>query len=130
VTLHRLDHALVLTDDLEATTAFYRDVLGFEVGPRPQLEFPGSWLYLDGAPCLHVADRGAYEAHAAGLGLGRSDGPVDHVAFGGSGYEELAARLEAAAIDAVVNEVPGAGLRQLFVTDPNGVRIEVNLPAS
>ena len=46
--LHRLDHVLVLTDDLEATKAFYCDVLGFEVGERPPLEFPGYWLYLDG----------------------------------------------------------------------------------
>jgi hypothetical protein len=29
-------------------------------------------------------------------------------------------------VDAVTNTVPG--LRQLLVTDPNGVRVEVNLP--
>ena len=30
-------------------------------------------------------------------------------------------------VDAVRNEVPGA-FRQLFVTDPNGLRVELNLP--
>jgi catechol 2,3-dioxygenase-like lactoylglutathione lyase family enzyme len=125
--LHSLEHVLVLTDELEATRAFYRDVLGFEEGERPQLPFPGYWLYLDGAPCLHVAERAAYEAHAAGLGLRRATGPIDHVAFAAGEYEALAARLEAAGVDAVSNDVPSAGIRQLFFDDPNGVRIELNV---
>ena len=123
--LERLDHVLVLTDDLETTRAFYCDALGFEVGERPPLEFPGYWLYLDGVPCLHVAERAPYEAHAATLGL-RPGEAVDHVAFTGRGYEQVAARAEAAGADALTNTVAGTGLRQLFLTDPNGVRIEVN----
>ena len=124
--LHGLEHVLVLTDDLEATRAFYCDVLGFEVGERPALEFPGYWLYLGGAACVHVAERAAYEAHAAGLGLERTAGPVDHVAFAAEGYDGLVARLDAAGIQAVTNDVPAAGVRQLFLDDPNGVRIELN----
>ena len=125
--LRRLEHVLVLTDDLEASRDFYCGALCLEVGERPPLEFPGYWLYLDGAPCLHLAERAAYEAHAASLGLWV--GPaVDHVALGGTDYDEAAVRLQAAGVDAVENSVAGAGLRQLFVTDPNGVRIELNLP--
>ncbi len=123
--LQRLDHVLVLTDDLEATRSFYCDALGLEVGERPQLEFPGYWLYLEGVPCLHVADRAAYEAHTSILGLRVGDA-VDHLAFAGVDYDQLAARLEAAGVDAVPNAAPG--IRQLFVTDPNGVRVEVNIP--
>ena len=127
MSLQRLDHVLVLTHDLEATRDFYCKALGLVVGERPPLEFPGYWLYLDGVPCLHVAERGPYEAHAATLGL--QVGPaVDHVAFVGDGYQRVAARLQAAGVDAVTNTVPGAGLRQLFLTDPNGVRIELNIP--
>ncbi len=124
--LHRLEHVLVLTDDLAATRAFYCDVLGFEAGERPPLEFPGHWLYLDGVACVHVAERAAYEAHAAQLGLSATPSPVDHVAFAADGYGELAERLDAAGIEAVANAVPGAGLRQLFLTDPNGARVELN----
>jgi catechol 2,3-dioxygenase-like lactoylglutathione lyase family enzyme len=127
--LLRLEHLLVLTDDLEATKAFYCDALGLEVGERPRLEFPGYWLYLDGVPCVHVAERAPYEAQAARLGLQVGPAPVDHVAFSGVDYDRLVGRLQAAGVDAVANTVPGAGLRQLFLTDPNGVRIEVNLPA-
>jgi catechol 2,3-dioxygenase-like lactoylglutathione lyase family enzyme len=64
-----LDHVLVLTDDLEATRSFWCDGLGFEVAERPELPFPGYWLTLGGGPCLHIAERAAYEAHAATLGL-------------------------------------------------------------
>ncbi len=127
MSLQRLDHVLVLTDDLEATKAFYCDALGLEVGERPPLEFPGYWLTLGGVPCLHVADRQAYEAHAATLGLRVGDA-VDHLAFTGAGYEQVAERLEKAGVDTVTNAVPGAGLRQLFLTDPNGVRVELNIP--
>ena len=125
--LHGLEHVLVLTDDLEATKVFYCEVLGFAAGDRPRLEFPGYWLYLDGVPCIHVAERAAYEAHAASLGLRSTQPPIDHVAFAADDYEELAARLEAAGVEAVSNDVPAAGIRQLFIGDPNGVRIELNV---
>jgi len=125
--LHRLEHLLVLTDDLEATKTFYCDVLGFEAGERPELEFPGYWLYLDGIACVHVAERAAYEAHASRLGLEPVAGSIDHVALAANDYEQLVARLEAAGVEAVSNDVPAAGIRQLFLDDPNGVRIELNV---
>jgi len=125
--LHGLDHALVLTDDLEATRDFYCDVLGFEPGERPTLPFPGYWLYLDGVACLHVAERAAFEAQLDRMGLARANGPVDHLAFDAGDLEAILARLDAAGVRAVSNDVPTAGMRQLFLDDPNGVRIEVNV---
>jgi len=125
--LHGLDHALVLTDDLEATRDFYCDVLGFEPGERPTLPFPGYWLYLDGVPCLHVAERAAYEAQLDRMGLARANGPIDHVAFDAGDLDAVLARLDAAGVRSVSNDVPTAGMRQLFLDDPNGVRIEVNV---
>ena len=125
--LERLEHVLVLTDDIEQTMVFYRDVLGLEVGARPELAFPGYWLYLHGVACVHVAERAAYEAHAAGIGVGPVAGPIDHLAFAAGDREALATRLGAAGIQAVANDVPAAGIRQLFFEDPNGVRIELNV---
>jgi catechol 2,3-dioxygenase-like lactoylglutathione lyase family enzyme len=119
-----LQHTLVLTDDLERTKAFYCDVLGLEVGERPELPFPGYWLYLDGVACLHIAERGPYDAHAARMGLPAKTSPVDHVAFAAEGYDELLRRLTAAGVDVTQNAVPG-GVRQLFFDDPNGARIEL-----
>jgi catechol 2,3-dioxygenase-like lactoylglutathione lyase family enzyme len=127
MSLRRLEHVLVLTDDVERTTTFYCDVLGLEVGERPKLPFPGRWLYLGGEACVHVAERAAYEAHASRLGLEWVSGPVDHLAFAASDPVALAARLDAAGIPVVANDVSALGIRQLFVLDPNGVRIELNV---
>jgi catechol 2,3-dioxygenase-like lactoylglutathione lyase family enzyme len=125
--LRRLDHVLVLTDDLERTRDFYCEVLGLEAGERPPLPFPGFWFTLNGAPCVHVAERAAYDAHAVSVGLAESPAPIDHVAFAADGYEQLAVRLRAAGVGAVENDPPGAPMRQLFFSDPNGVRIELNV---
>jgi catechol 2,3-dioxygenase-like lactoylglutathione lyase family enzyme len=133
--LTALDHLLVLSEDVEATRDFYSEMLGLRVGERPPLEFPGYWLYAGEEPCLHIAERAAYVAHAETIGLAagavpEGGGAIDHVAFSADDYEEIAARLQAAGVDVVENVVPGAGLRQLFVDDPNGVRIEINVGAT
>ncbi len=64
-----IEHVLVLTSDIERTREFYSAALGLRVGERPPLEFTGYWLYAGGTPCLHIADRASYRAHAQTLGL-------------------------------------------------------------
>jgi catechol 2,3-dioxygenase-like lactoylglutathione lyase family enzyme len=130
--LRGLDHVLVLTDDIDGTRDFYRDALGLHVGDRPPLEFPGYWLYSEGVPCVHVADRGGYTAHSATTGIPASPpaegtGALDHLAFSGNDHDEVAARLERFGVHAKRNTVPGIGMRQLFFEDPNGVKIEINV---
>jgi catechol 2,3-dioxygenase-like lactoylglutathione lyase family enzyme len=130
--LTRLEHVLVLTEDIEGTRDFYCDALGLQVGDRPPLEFPGFWLYAEGVPCIHVADRAAYTAHAEGTGIpaspsAKGTGALDHLAFSGNDHEEALARLERNGIVPQRNTVPGIGMRQLFFKDPNGVKIEINV---
>ncbi len=130
--LTKLEHVLVLTEDIEGTRDFYRDAVGLEVGDRPPLEFPGYWLYANGVPCVHVADRAAYEAHSETTGIAASPpadgiGSLDHLAFAGHDHDEAVARLERSGIEAKRNTVPGIGMRQLFFEDPNGVKIEINV---
>jgi len=119
----RLQHVLVLTDDLDTTKAFYCDVLGLEIGERPTLPFPGYWLYADGVACVHVAERASYDAHASSMGLPVKTSPFDHVAFEAHGRDELLERLEAAGVGVTTNR-SAAGV-QLFFDDPNGARIEL-----
>jgi catechol 2,3-dioxygenase-like lactoylglutathione lyase family enzyme len=126
-----MEHVLVLSDDIEATREFYCQVVGLQVGDRPPLEFPGYWLYAGGVPCLHIAERRRYLTHAAWIGLATphappGPGPVDHIAFGASDYESATERIERHGLTAVRNAVPG-GPRQLFIEDPNGVRVEINV---
>ncbi len=132
MTVRSLDHVLVLSDDLEGTREFYCQAVGLRVGDRPPLEFPGYWLYGGAggeSACLHIAERRSYAAHAAGLGLrvperGPGVGPVDHVAFSAGDYRGVVERLERCGVAAVTNAVPG-GPRQVFIEDPNGVRVEI-----
>jgi len=131
VGVSEIQHVLVLADDIDATRDFYRDVIGLEVGERPALEFPGYWLYAGSSACLHIAERRAYREHAANLGLvvdagagGR--GAVDHIAFSASDPDELSARLDRSGVPAVHNRIP-SGPRQVFVEDPNGVRVEITV---
>jgi catechol 2,3-dioxygenase-like lactoylglutathione lyase family enzyme len=132
MTVRSLDHVLVLADDIDVTRDFYRDVVGLSVGDRPPLAFPGYWLYGGSGPaCVHIAERRSYAAHAAGLGLAVPErdpgvGPVDHVAFGAGDWDSLMARLSRFSVPAVTNAVPG-GPRQVFIEDPNGVRVELNV---
>jgi catechol 2,3-dioxygenase-like lactoylglutathione lyase family enzyme len=132
MTVGPIEHVLVLSDDIDATRDFYRDVLGLRAGERPPLEFPGYWLYAGDTACVHVAERRPYAAHAAGLGLPVPDhgaggrGPVDHVAFRAGDWDALVARLARCGVPSVTNTVPG-GPRQVFFEDPNGVRVEVNV---
>jgi len=130
--LKRLEHYLVLTDDIDATRDFYRDALGMHVGPRPPLGFPGYWLYLGDVPCIHIGEWTTYTAHSGRLGIpvttkAEGTGPVDHLAFNASDFDEVTARLQRYGVEASVNHSP-SGLRQLFLYDPNGVKIEINIP--
>jgi len=134
MTVVGMEHVLVLCDDIDRTRDFYCDVVGLSVGDRPPLAFPGYWLYAGATACVHIAERRAYAAHAAGLGLevpesNPGPGPLDHIAFAALDYEALTARLAERGVPAVTNAVPG-GPRQVFIEDPNGVRVEINVSKS
>jgi catechol 2,3-dioxygenase-like lactoylglutathione lyase family enzyme len=130
--LTQLEHYLVLTDDLDGTRDFYRDALGLREGARPPLGFPGYWLYLGDVPCIHVAEWNTYRAHSTAVGISVSTpapgtGPLDHIAFNAVDLAGVQARLSAHEIQYSINEVPNAGLTQLFLRDPNGVKVEINV---
>jgi len=133
--LTQIEHYLVLTDDLATTRDFYSHALGMHVGPRPPLEFPGYWLYVGDVPCIHIAEWESYRAHSKAAGISVSSrapgtGPVDHIAFNGVDVAAIEAMLTAYGVEFAVNEVPGIGLTQLFLHDPNGVKLEINVRAA
>lgn len=121
----RMDHFTVLTRDANATAAFYQEILELESGPRPNFGFPVVWLYCDGKPILHVIEL---------RDIPSGSGVIDHMAFSGTDLAGLVARLKARSIDYRLQRVPDgaptAGVWQLFFFDPNGARVEVDLPAS
>jgi len=130
----KIEHFLVLTDDIEKTKTFYCEALGMRVGPRPPLAFAGYWLYVGDVPSIHIGEWTSYTTHSHDLGIpvttpAPGTGPMDHIAFNGTNYLEIRSRLERVGVPFAENVVPENGLRQLFLEDPNGVKLEINIPA-
>ena len=130
--LTQLEHYLVLTDDLERTRDFYSFALGLRLGPRPPLGFPGYWLYAGEVPCIHIAEWFSYKEHSRAAGIPVSEraagtGPLDHIAFNAVDCDAVKATLRAHGVEFAENVVPNARLIQLFLKDPNGVKIEINV---
>jgi catechol 2,3-dioxygenase-like lactoylglutathione lyase family enzyme len=126
-----MEHYLVLTSDLDATRDFYQDALGMTQGFRPPLGFPGYWMYVGATPVIHIAEWNTYTAHSNGKDIpvtapAASTGSFDHVAFNAADFAGVVARLERHGVTPARNLVSNSGLRQLFVFDPNGVKIEIN----
>jgi catechol 2,3-dioxygenase-like lactoylglutathione lyase family enzyme len=129
--LLRLEHYLVLSDDIDGTRDFYCDVLGMREGFRPKLGFPGYWLYVGDVPSIHIAEWDSYAVWTKEVGIpissrAKSTGAVDHIAFNATGFDEVRARLQARGLKINENLLDEIGLRQLFIYDPNGVPIELN----
>lgn len=114
-----LDHVNIRTTDLAATRAFFMEVLGLSVGWRPDFPFGGAWLYAGGRDLVHLVEVSKAGAASKGSSL-------DHFAFTIDDYEAVEAKLKAAGIayDPVVS--PNGGIRQMFITELNGVNIELN----
>ena len=83
-------------------------------------------------PCIHIAEWESYRAHSTAAGISVSTrapgtGAVDHIAFNAGDCEAVKAKLRAYDVPFAENSVPSAGLTQLFLHDPNGVKVEINV---
>lgn len=117
--IHAMNHFTILAEDREQTLAYYCGLLGLQEGPRPDLGFPGTWLYAGGtAAVLHVVFGRTMPEPRAGV--------LDHMAFSATGLRETKARFEAAGIPFDLGRQRGSGIWQLFSHDPNGARVELD----
>jgi len=134
--LDHLQHVLIQTADIEATKDWWVDVLGLEVGPHPDFSVPVYWLYLNGRDVLHVTTGGKAVSENRKRYLGQESeatwgsGVVDHVAFHATGLHEMMAGLDARGVEYMQRQITDQNLYQLFLTDPNGVKVELNFPAT
>ena len=121
-----MNHFTVLSDDLDVTRKFYCDLLGFEVGPRPNFQFPGYWLYVGGEPILHIIHRSQLNEVRAGV--------IDHMAFTATDLPGTVAKLEKAGLKYELRRLPAesvrGGLWQLFFDDPHGGKVEFDFDKS
>lgn len=118
-----MNHFTVVAGDRQKTLDFYVGLLGLTVGPRPDLGFPGAWLYAGGTQAvLHMYfDR---PMPPAGSGL------IDHMAFTARDLKAVKARFDASETKYELRRQAGAGTWQLFCHDPSGAKVELDFDAS
>lgn len=132
MTLKYLEHFLIQTTDFHATVEWYERVLGLARGYTPDFRFAVQWMYLGDRDVLHITEGGAevsenrlrYNGQESQAESG--SGVVDHIAFRCKGLPEMLDHLRRNGIrfrERMVNE---QGLYQIFLIDPNGVKIELN----
>ncbi|WP_233851269.1 VOC family protein [Paraburkholderia sp. HD33-4] len=122
----QLDHATIVTADLDTARRFFVDIAGLTEGARPPFSVDGYWLYANARPVVHLVG-----ASASGSAVGRVTPRIDHVAFrldSAGEWQALLERLDAHDIGHQSAQVPASPAQsaeqQLFVALAPGVVIE------
>ena len=130
--LSYMEHFLLQTPDIEATKDWYVKVLGFREGEHPDFKFPVCWLYLGAKDVIHITEGGGNVSANRKQYLGQQSealhgsGVIDHMAFRCTGLKDMMAHLDGLKVAYTRRQVDDQGLFQLFLLDPNGVKIELN----
>ena len=114
-----MNHFTVTAEDERKTLDFYVGLLGMTVGHRPDLGFPGAWLYAGGTQAvLHMYFGRPLPTTRTGV--------IDHMAFTATDLKAVKARFDAAGVKYDLRRQAGAGTWQLFSYDPNGAKVELD----
>lgn len=130
--LSHIEHVLIQTADIARTVEWYTRVLGMRAGFTPDFKFPVQWLYLGDNDVVHVTEGGANTSENRKRYVGQQttategSGAIDHVAFRCTGLRETLAHLRAEGVEFKERQVNDQGLYQLFLFDPNGIKVELN----
>jgi catechol 2,3-dioxygenase-like lactoylglutathione lyase family enzyme len=119
-----MNHFTITAGDRTATLDYYCGLLGLAEGPRPELGFPGSWLYAPGSTqaILHIYWDRPLPAERTGV--------IDHLAFSAVDLKAVKARFDARGLAYDLRRQVGAGTWQLFSHDPNGAKVELDFDPS
>ena len=130
--LSHIEHFLLQTADMQKTREWYVDVLGMRVGPSPDFKFPVFWLYLGDRDVIHVTAGGANTSENRKQYVGQQSdatsgtGVIDHMAFRATGLSDMMEHLTRHKVAFTKRMVNDQGLFQLFLMDPNGIKVELN----
>ena len=119
-----MNHFTVIAQDPQQTLDFYTGLLGLKEGPRPDLGFPGAWLYAEGGShaILHIYFDRPVPSQRAGV--------IDHMAFSSRDLKAVKARFDERGLKYDLRRQAGAGTWQLFTYDPNGAKVELDFEPS
>lgn len=124
-----IDHVNVFTDDVDATASFFEALMGLtrDVSPAASMGRIGAWMRdSTGHAIVHISGRQEGHDFGAGHEPGESTNAVHHVAFRCAGFDDAVKRAEAMGIPFRANREVRFGVRQIFVTDPNNINVELN----
>jgi len=125
--VNRIDHINLRTSQLEETCQFYERLLELRRGRAAGMDQDrNAWMYDEGGrPIIHInmPEEGEHEPEPG------STGKLHHVALDCRGYDELMQRVKNLGVYHETNYIDEIGLRQVFLYDPNGVRLELNFQA-
>jgi catechol 2,3-dioxygenase-like lactoylglutathione lyase family enzyme len=113
--IKQLAHICIHTQDLEGTLRFYTEILGLELGfefQRQGTRF-GYYLKLGGTTFIEVFQGDPGEV-----------GNINHVAMEVEDMDGLIARLKQHGVEVGDKKLGADHSWQVWITDPNGIRIE------
>jgi catechol 2,3-dioxygenase-like lactoylglutathione lyase family enzyme len=134
--IHYLEHFLLQCADIEATAEWYVRVLGLRDGEHPDFKIPVKWLYAGDRDLIHITQGGANVSENRMKYLGQQStalegtGVIDHVAFRTTGLKDMMARLDQQKVKYTTRRADDQALFQIFLFDPNGVKVELNFAAA
>ena len=134
--ISHIEHFLVAADDIDATRDWYARVLGMKPGPHPDFGFPVHWMYVDNIDIVHIGPSAKAANEIQKKYLGRTSqkseegtGALDHIAFRATGLRQMLTHLKKEKLPFSQRRANGQALFQLFLYDPNGIKIELNYAA-
>ena len=118
-----MNHFTITAEDRAQTLGYYCGLLGLQEGHRPDLGFPGAWLYAGGPQAvLHVYWDRPMPSQRTGV--------IDHMAFSASDLKAVKARFDERGLKYDLRRQAQSGTWQLFSFDPNGARVELDFDAA
>lgn len=122
--IQQLNHVNLRTTRLETMIAWYQDVLGLTLGPRPDFSFPGAWLYAGETAFVHLVGIEGEPGTGSEVEL-----KLEHFAFSATGGEAFEARLRERGERYRKSEIAELNIVAFNVWDPDGNHIHVDFQA-
>lgn len=118
--IEQLDHVALHVADVEASCAFYRDVLKLPAMERPAFDFPGAWFRLGATQELHLIGGRTDEVQSGNRRM--------HYALKVDDIDAWEEHLKAQDAEILPRRQRPDGAIQIYVKDPDGYSVELCQP--
>ena len=115
-----LDHITIITNNIESTMHFYVNIIGLSKDEsRPPFNFNGAWLSANNRAIVHIIEKNDH--------VHKDQSPTfDHIAFRVLDIDKMKNILNKNIINFIEQKTPDGKVHQLFIKDPNGIKIELS----